>query len=630
MRRLRLVSSSLVALALAASCTDAPTGLDSFEGAPRFAVAVADPVTFCNPARIVINQAGASTPYPSSITASGIPSGPFKVTATLNGLSHTAAADIDMLLVGPAGQNVMLMSDAGGSANFQNVTVTFDDNAPASLPPTGTTVVPGGTYKPTNVVSGAGDFIQGVPGPFGASFAVFAGTDPNGTWRLHIWDDITFEAGSIAAGWCVTIVMTNSAPVANAGGPYSSAEGSPITFDGTASTDPDNDIVSYAWDFGDGETGSGPTVQHTYANAGAYTVTLTVTDDDGVTSQTTATATIADVAPTATLDAPLEVGEGGITTVALISPSAEEARYAFDCGSGFGEIGTVSSAACPTTDNGTLTVRGRVIDAGIDDLFTEYSAEINVTNVTPVVRSVSLPPDPVAVNAPVTLGAAFTDAGTGDSHTGSFQLGAGGPASGAIVESNGSGSMSAVVGFAQAGVYTITASVTDDDGGTGVRSSALDVPAFLVVYDPSGSFVTGGGWISSPAGAFAAEPTFTGKASFGFVAKYKPGASTPSGDTEFQFKAGSLSFKSTTYDWLVVGGAHAKYKGEGTINGGGSYGFMITAVDGDRPGGADEDAFRIKIWNLITGAIVYDNKIGEGDDSAAATSLGGGSIVIHK
>lgn len=57
---------------------------------------------------------------------------------------------------------------------------------------------------------------------------------------------------------------------------------------------------------------------------------------------------------------------------------------------------------------------------------------------------------------------------------------------------------------------------------------------------------------------------------------------------------------------------------------------MITAVDGDSPGSGDADAFRIKIWDVVTGAIVYDNKIGEGDESDAATSLGGGSIVIHR
>jgi len=63
----------------------------------------------------------------------------------------------------------------------------------------------------------------------------------------------------------------------------------------------------------------------------------------------------------------------------------------------------------------------------------------------------------------------------------------------------------------------------------------------------------------------------TGKATFGFVATYQKGANVPSGDSEFQFKAGDLHFTSTSYDWLVVAGANAKSKGSGTINGNGTY-----------------------------------------------------------
>jgi PKD repeat protein len=587
------------------------------------------PGTFCNEASITIRDAATAIPYPSTLTVSGVSSGPFKLTATVNAINHPTPFDLEMLLVGPEGQAILLMSDAGGSFDLQNTTLTFDDDASAQLHQTGAIQLIG-SYKPTNF--GTPDALPGPAPhePYVTSLAAFAGTDPNGTWRLFLIDDTIFGGGSVAGGWCVNITPpTNSAPIANAGGPYSGDEGSPITFNGTGSTDPDDNIESYAWDFGDGETGSGAVVDHTYANGGDYTVTLTVTDDDGASDVATASVSVADVAPTATFNAPAEVSEGSIATISLTSPSATGARYAFDCGNGYGVIGAAASSACQTADNGTITVRAKVIDAAIDDLFTEYTAAIKVTNVAPAVTSVSLPPDPVAVNAAVTLGAAFTDAGTGDSHTGSFELGAGGPlAPGSIVESNGSGSMSASVTFAQAGVYTITARVTDDDGGLGLRSSALDVPAFLVVYDSSGSFVTGG-WISSPAGAYAAEPTFTGKASFGFVAKYLPGANKPSGNTEFQFKAGDLNFKSTSYEWLVVAAAHAKYKGEGTINGGGSYGFMVTAVDGDSPGGG-ADGFRIKIWDLASGAVVYDNKAGEGDESEANTSLGGGSIVIHR
>ncbi len=700
--------------------TDAEGATDNSTASVTVPNAPGTPETFCNLAPITVRDATSAIPFPSTITLSGIASGSFKVTATVRRITHPLLSDLEMLLVGPGGQTVMLMSDAASVLNqSRNITLTFDDDATSPIQQ-GLPDLQSGTYKPTNY--GDSDPIPGgePAGPYGRSFAGFAGTDANGVWKLYVWDDAASFVRSIDNGWCVNITSLNSAPLANAGGPYSGAEGSPIAFDGTSSTDPDNNIASYAWDFGDGKTGSGSIVDHTYENGGTYTVTLVVTDADGASSSATATVTVDHVAPTATFNAPTDVSEGSVATISLTSPSAADARYAFDCGSGYGAIGTAPGAACQTADNGPITVKGKVVDATDDDLFTEYTAQVDVTNVAPtatfthngplsegaaiqlqlgnvvdvaadlagltfafdcgsgygppgaaattscpttdngdaeakgkvidkdggeteyratvsvgnvapVVTSVSLPPDPVAVNTPVTLGAAFTDAGTGDSHTGSFELGAGGSVvPGSVAEASGSGSMSASFSFAQAGVHTIIARVTDDDGGTGSRSSGLDVPAFVVVYDPTGSFVTGGGWIDSPAGAYAPEPTFAGKASFGFVARYKPGAITPSGNTEFQFKAGGLNFKSTSYDWLVVAAAHAKYKGVGTINGGGSYGFMITAVDGDRQDGADADEFRIKIWKLASGEVVYDNKMGEADESQAATSLGGGSIVIHK
>ena len=105
----------------------------------------------------------------------------------------------------------------------------------------------------------------------------------------------------------------------------------------------------------------------------------------------------------------------------------------------------------------------------------------------------------------------------------------------------------------------------------------------------------------------------------------------PDGNTQFQFHAGGLNFKSTSYEWLVVAGAHAKYKGVGTINGSGNYGFMLTATDGQINGGGGVDTFRIKIWDKNNGdAVVYDNQMGEGDDSNDGTVLGGGSISIKK
>ena len=170
----------------------------------------------------------------------------------------------------------------------------------------------------------------------------------------------------------------------------------------------------------------------------------------------------------------------------------------------------------------------------------------------------------------------------------------------------------------------------DNDGGHVEASSAP-----VVVYDPEGGFVTGGGWINSPAGAYVADPSLAGKATFGFVSKYKKGASEPDElDGNTQFQAGNLRFHSDSYEWLVVAGHRAMYKGAGTVNGSGDYGFLLSAIDAELTPRTDVDLFRIKIWNKEDGdALIYDNQVAcseTGDDADPCTEIGDGSIVIHK
>jgi hypothetical protein len=181
------------------------------------------------------------------------------------------------------------------------------------------------------------------------------------------------------------------------------------------------------------------------------------------------------------------------------------------------------------------------------------------------------------------------------------------------------------------GVYLVTLTVTDDCGQTGTTNQLGGFDALVVVYDPDAGFVTGGGWINSPSGAYVPNPSLIGKANFGFVSKYQKGANVPDGQTEFQFKVANLNFHSTIYEWLVVAGAKAQYKGSGIINGAGNYGFILTAIDGQISGGGGVDKFRIKIWDKNNGdAIVYDNQMTSADSDNPTTTLGGGGIVIHK
>jgi len=75
-----------------------------------------------------------------------------------------------------------------------------------------------------------------------------------------------------------------------------------------------------------------------------------------------------------------------------------------------------------------------------------------------------------------------------------------------------------------------------------------------------------------------------------------------------------------------VAGTKAQYKGSGTVNGAGNFGFLLTAIDGSKV----PDTFRIKIWNISTGSVVYDNQMGANDGADPTTAVAGGSIVVHK
>ncbi|HEX3478734.1 MAG TPA: DNA/RNA non-specific endonuclease [Kofleriaceae bacterium] len=86
-------------------------------------------------------------------------------------------------------------------------------------------------------------------------------------------------------------------PIAAIDGPYTGSEGGSIAMSAAASVDPNGTVVSYAWNFGDGTTATGPSVTHTYAQDGVYTISVTVTDNDGLTDNIQVSASVANVAP---------------------------------------------------------------------------------------------------------------------------------------------------------------------------------------------------------------------------------------------------------------------------------------------------------------------------------------------
>src|SRR5882724_6644087 len=181
------------------------TGFRSLAGSPQTKGAANSVLssTFSNPAPITIDDNAAATPYPSTITVAGLSGVINKVTVTLTNINHTFPDDIDILLVGPTGQKTILMSDAGGTLDLVNVTLTLDDAA-ASLLPDGGQIV-SGTFKPADFEAGDTFPAPAPDGPYPAALSGFNGTNPNGTWSLYVVDDAVGDVGNISGGWSLTI-----------------------------------------------------------------------------------------------------------------------------------------------------------------------------------------------------------------------------------------------------------------------------------------------------------------------------------------------------------------------------------------------------------------------------------------
>ncbi len=380
--------------------------------------------------------------------------------------------------------------------------------------------------------------------------------------------------------------------------------------------------------------------------AGTFTITVTATDNCGATTTREFSLVVNGAPIVSGQNITRQRGDAGmVSTIALANDDLTSA------GSLAVSLGTIPSGIIIgnlTNNNGTITatvaadcsaalgnnfVLVRVIDE--DSLTTAATLTINVTeNPMPTVTITSPPSGAIyQIGSTVNFVGSFAE-NARDVHTAEWSFSSINSSflqAGTVDEINKT--ITASYAFNSSGVYLVSLSVTDECGNTATATTVNnDIQAMIVVYDPNGGFVTGGGWIDSPFGAYRADTSLIGKASFGFVSKYQNGANVPTGNTEFQFRTASFNFRSTSYEWLVFAGARAQYKGSGMINGSGDYGFMLTAIDGQVSGGGGVDKFRIKIWDKSTGSIIYDNQVGDNtsDNATPNTVLGGGSIVIHK
>jgi uncharacterized repeat protein (TIGR01451 family) len=182
--------------------------------APTVAFTFPVPVNagFSSTGAIVIPDHGPGTPYPATISVSGLTGQVAKATVTLNRFAHSFPHDVDVVLVAPSGTNVLVMSHTGGGYAVTNLSFTFDDGASGVLP--NYNPLTSGTYRPSNYEGPIA-----LPDTVGYKYYQFAlsavnGSSPNGAWSLYVFDDTVGDAGVIAGGWTLGLTTAQVMPAA--------------------------------------------------------------------------------------------------------------------------------------------------------------------------------------------------------------------------------------------------------------------------------------------------------------------------------------------------------------------------------------------------------------------------------
>ena len=208
----------------------------------------------------------------------------------------------------------------------------------------------------------------------------------NGPYQVTL--TVTDEVGGtdVDTAWSVVGEATEQPPIADAGGPRTGKVNASISFDGTASEDPDGDIVTYSWDFGDGTfDNSGPTPSHAYTTSDVFDVILTVQDDDGFIDRNKTTAIVG------AGNLPPEVNPGGPyegTAGEAVSfdgsdsddPDGEIISYEWDFGDG--TMGSGETTTHIYASEGTYIVTLTVTDNDEAKVSTETFANIDIADIT--------------------------------------------------------------------------------------------------------------------------------------------------------------------------------------------------------------------------------------------------------
>jgi probable HAF family extracellular repeat protein len=207
----------------------------------------------------------------------------------------------------------------------------------------------------------------------------------------------------------VVVGVGNTQPIANAGGPYGGTRNG-IRFDGTASTDRDNDPLTYIWDFGDGTTGSGPNPTHAYAKSGTYTVTLIVNDGSINSSPSRAQVTVSNTAPIARLSGPTSGLKSSVLTwdgSGSSDADGDTLTYHWDFGDGSNLTSSTPTTTHSYAKSGSYRVLFTVNDG--EKRSSLVSADVTIQNRLPV-ASIAYSPEAPFKTKPISFsGTGSTD-----------------------------------------------------------------------------------------------------------------------------------------------------------------------------------------------------------------------------
>jgi PKD repeat protein len=388
-----------------------------------------------------------------------------------------------------------------------------------------------------------------------------------------------------------------------------------------------NSPTSWNWTFGDGSLVNA-TMQnpvHTYTTVGTYPVSLNATNAGGSNTITqTGFITVLPQPPVANFTAAPTSGIVPLTVQFTDKSTGSPTSWNWTFGDGSLVNATMQNPVHTYATAGTYAVSLNATNSGGSNTITQLGFITTVSDIPPVLSSIIVPTNPVAINTPVTASTMITHPNNGVTFTAVWTWGDGQntsmnlPAGTTVVKGTHTYTIS--------GMYTVSVQVTDSDG----QSATAVAQSYVVIYNPKSGYVLGAGTFKSPAGAYMPKPTVAGTGAFGIAADYLNGKSTPEGVSDFFFNDTAFNFFSINYQWLAVNGSTAWFEGTGSVNGKSGYTFLVSTTEGKLVGKNVPNMFRIQIWNTATNTLVYDSQAGAPENAGPTIPLTSGTILIQK